>query len=51
MTTLMCLKVSKLRETLTTARLFADERLDASVCPCVDLEMCLLVERFVAIRH
>lgn len=43
-TTLMCLEISELRETLTTTRLFANERLDASVCPCVNLEMCLLVE-------
>jgi hypothetical protein len=43
-TTLMCLEVSELRETLTTTRLFAYERLDASMCPCVDLEMCLLVK-------
>jgi len=43
-TTLMCLEVSQLGETLTTAGLFADEGLDTSVCPCVDLEVCLLVE-------
>ena len=43
-TTLMCLEVSELGETLTTAGLFANERLDASVCPCVDLKMCLLIK-------
>jgi hypothetical protein len=44
MATLMCLEVSELRETLATTGLLANERLDASMRPRVDLKMCLLVE-------
>lgn len=48
---LVCLEVTQLRKPLTTSGLAAYKWLDACVGACVDLQMCLLVERLVTIRH
>ena len=42
------LEVAELAEALATGGLFAKERLDAGVGAGVDVEVCLLVESFVA---
>ena len=49
--TLMCFEVSKLGKPLPTTWLFADKGLHARMGPSVDFEVCLLVKRFVAVRH
>jgi len=51
MATLVSLQIAELGKSLTTGWLTAHKRLDTSVSACMDFEMSLLVERFVAIRH